>query len=88
MKVEPAQERKKKRKILILGGDADGNLGDRAILQAICQELRAIRRDIEITVVSSSTDQGRHPFADRIVPRGLAGLVAHDRPAIIESMTT
>lgn len=40
--------------ILILAGDADGNLGDRAILYAICHELRAVTPGLRITAISNT----------------------------------
>jgi polysaccharide pyruvyl transferase WcaK-like protein len=73
---------KRPNKILIVGGDADGNLGDRAIVISMCNAFRRLRPDIEITV----------PFADparahkclrgtQVIARGLQGLPALIRHA-------
>lgn len=39
--------------VLIIAGDADGNLGDRAILYAICHDLRALKPGLRITAVAN-----------------------------------
>lgn len=41
--------------VLILSGDTEGNLGDRAILHATCSELLAIVPDIQINIISEKT---------------------------------
>lgn len=57
--------------IVILGGDADGNLGDRAILQAMVHELRDLHSHCRIAVVSSPpTSLGIDVTA---IPRGARG---------------
>ena len=61
-------------RILILGGDADGNLGDRAILQSMCGELREIYPDVSITVASSDRRRCERDLGVYVVPRGLRGL--------------
>ena len=59
------------KRILIVAGDADGNLGDRAILQAMTQELRSQYRDIQIAAVAGG------PAADGAgvdrIARGMRG---------------
>jgi polysaccharide pyruvyl transferase WcaK-like protein len=40
--------------VLIIAGDADGNLGDRAILYAICHGLRAVKPGLRITAISNT----------------------------------
>jgi polysaccharide pyruvyl transferase CsaB len=52
--------------ILILGGDADGNLGDRAILISICRNLQSIRPDAAITVVSKHPGRARADYGEMI----------------------
>jgi N-acetylglucosaminyldiphosphoundecaprenol N-acetyl-beta-D-mannosaminyltransferase len=51
--VRAGLEGKRPLRIVILSGDADANLGDRAILQAMVHELRSIRPTARIAVVSS-----------------------------------
>ena len=62
------------RHILILGGDADGNLGDRAILWATCAELRALG-DAQVTAVLRDGDDFVRHFGTRVVRRGWRGLL-------------
>jgi polysaccharide pyruvyl transferase WcaK-like protein len=63
--------------ILILAGDADSNLGDRAILQAMVRELRQAHADATITVVSSSAARlGVDVMAISRGPRGFLQLCA------------
>lgn len=68
-------------RILILAGDADGNLGDHAILQATCAALRAARPAVEITVVSNQPERCRRDFDAAAVPRGGRGLLPLIRAA-------
>ena len=60
--------------ILILGGDADGNLGDRAIQQAMCGSFAALRPGLEIAVVSDAADRVRQSWGAGAIRRGLRGL--------------
>lgn len=61
--------------IVILSGDADANLGDRAILQAMVRELRTIDPDATITVVSCPGSRlGVDVTAIPRGPRGFAKL--------------
>lgn len=41
--------------ILILAGDTEGNLGDRAILQSTCYELLSIKPELQISIISKKT---------------------------------
>lgn len=47
------------KKILILAGDTDGNLGDLAIVSATCDAIRSVLPDAEISIVSSSQERDR-----------------------------
>ena len=64
--------------VLIIAGDADSNLGDRAILYATCRELRAIKPELRITAISNTrTLQYAELDIDTIRPgiRGFARLI-------------
>ena len=64
--------------VLIIAGDADGNLGDRAILYATCRELRAIKPELHITAISKTCAmQHAELDIDTIQPgiRGFVGLI-------------
>ena len=58
------------RSILILGGDADGNLGDRAILLSTCLGLAARASGVELWTLSSRLRDLAAPIDVRTVPRG------------------
>ncbi len=61
-------------RVLILGGDSDFNLGDTAILTALCLCLAAADRRAEITITSSRPRQTvRLPETVRVIPRGGRG---------------
>jgi polysaccharide pyruvyl transferase WcaK-like protein len=62
--------------ILILSGDSDGNLGDRAILQAMSQSFRELVPDLRLTVVSGDAERAAQVCGADAIPRGLGGLVA------------
>ena len=62
-------------RVLILAGDADGNLGDHAILMATCAALRAARPGVEISVVSDQPLRCRHDFEAAAIPRGAKGFL-------------
>lgn len=62
--------------VLILAGDTDGNLGDRAIVLSTCLELRRHDPHARVTVVSGKPDADRVFFHAETVPRGLRGLGA------------
>lgn len=42
--------------ILILAGDTEGNLGDRAILQSTCNELLSIKAELRISIISRKAE--------------------------------
>jgi polysaccharide pyruvyl transferase CsaB len=61
--------------IVILSGDADANLGDRAILQAMVEEIHRLRPNARITSVSARTDAAAPGLATiRPGPRGFPAL--------------
>ena len=61
--------------LLVLSGDADGNLGDRAILLATCLGARAVRPDVAISVVSSDRDGSLRALGIDAIPRGPRGFL-------------
>ncbi len=65
---------KQRRGILILGGDADGNLGDRAILTALCAAIARIDPQAEIIAASEHPDRMRAVLNATVLKRGLRGL--------------
>lgn len=67
--------------ILILCGDADHNLGDRAILQATCQLILRRRADARIIVVSDRPDAARRDYGAEAIAHGPLGFVALCRSA-------
>jgi polysaccharide pyruvyl transferase WcaK-like protein len=69
------------RRVLILAGDTDGNIGDRAIVYSTCRELRRIDPDVRITIVSGKPKTDRWFFGAETVPRGPSGLVPLARAA-------
>lgn len=65
-------------RILLLGGDSDFNLGDTAILHAICQCLHAANPRVQISITSKLRDNtARPPGVVRIIHRGTLGLTAY-----------
>ncbi len=66
---------------MILGGDADGNLGDRAILMSMCQALRELEPAIELTVASSNAERARRDYGANVIPAGVRGWGAMVREA-------
>lgn len=68
----------RRRGVLILCGDADGNLGDRAILAATCAAIRSIEPSVPIAVVSRDPERlGAELGVDALLPgvRGIAALM-------------
>lgn len=61
------------RHVLILAGDSDNNLGDRAIVLATCNALRERIPDLQITLLSNSPADASRYFGARAIPRGLIG---------------
>jgi polysaccharide pyruvyl transferase WcaK-like protein len=66
-------------KILILGGDADANIGDAGILAATCQRFAEVDRSVAITIVSRRRRVGELPGLTHVIapgPRDFASLLA------------
>lgn len=61
-------------RVLILGGDSDFNLGDQAILYAMCNGLHQVDPYVRITITSCRQHRGHLPGVVRVVPRGPRGL--------------
>lgn len=70
----------KLRNVLILAGDADGNLGDAAIARTTCDALRRYNPHVIIHAVSNATRFDHRTIADVIIPKGIKGL-----PSLISS---
>ncbi len=62
-------------RILILAGDSDGNIGDRAIVYAMCRQFRSVNPSARIHILSSNPDVDRAYFKAATIPRGIAGLL-------------
>jgi polysaccharide pyruvyl transferase WcaK-like protein len=60
--------------VLILGGDSDFNLGDAAILAAVCHCLAATAGRADIVITSSRPRRIGLPETVRVIPRGARGL--------------
>ena len=71
-----------KKSVLILAGDTDGNLGDRAIVLSMCDEFRRLLPDIDITLLSGDPARDRDFFGANTIRRGVLGLPALIRAAI------
>jgi polysaccharide pyruvyl transferase CsaB len=70
-----ASDGRLRRNVLILAGDTDGNLGDRAIVLATCEELRRLDPLVRITIVSGDPERDRSFFGADTIPRGPRGLL-------------
>ena len=68
--------------VLILGGDSDHNLGDDAILTALCQCLAARRPGVDIVISGAAGRRLPGSTVRGVVPRGLRGLVPQLRAAV------
>jgi polysaccharide pyruvyl transferase CsaB len=64
------------RRVLILCGDSDRNLGDHAIVQGMCQELRAASPGLEISVLSRDPARAERDFGARALRPGWRGGLA------------
>jgi polysaccharide pyruvyl transferase CsaB len=64
------------RRVLILCGDSDRNLGDHAIVQAMCQELRAGSPQLALTVLSRDPLRAERDFGATALPPGWRGGLA------------
>jgi polysaccharide pyruvyl transferase WcaK-like protein len=62
--------------ILILCGDIDGNIGDKAIVYAMCRELKLLLPSVRISLVSSNAAKAERYFGAAIIPKGIKGLPA------------
>jgi polysaccharide pyruvyl transferase WcaK-like protein len=69
-------------RILLLGGDADYNVGDRAILAAITRCLTLHDPSVEFAIVGQPTASPALPGVSRVIPRGPSGLPALLRAAV------
>ncbi|MCB1885126.1 MAG: polysaccharide pyruvyl transferase family protein [Geminicoccaceae bacterium] len=65
--------------LLVIAGDADGNLGDRAILFGLCRLIRESRPDARITVVSADPGRMARDLGVEAIPKGPGGLPAQLR---------
>jgi hypothetical protein len=76
----PAQARRQHNsagpRIMFLGGDADNNLGDHAVLLSLCQTLRDFDPQVRITVVSNRQDRYSFPGVVKVIPSGITGSCA------------
>jgi polysaccharide pyruvyl transferase WcaK-like protein len=61
-------------RVLVLGGDADGNLGDRAILQATCRQIHELAPEASVAVVSVDPGRAQRDYDARTIPPGPRGL--------------
>ncbi len=71
---KPAVASRPLSRVLILAGDSDGNLGDRAILMALCKELTDANPGVAVTVVSRDRERASHDFQAAVLSPGLSGL--------------
>ena len=62
-------------RVLILAGDSDGNLGDRAIVLSTCRALRRALPDVQISLMSNDPAAAEY-FDALAIPRGIAGFTA------------
>jgi polysaccharide pyruvyl transferase WcaK-like protein len=62
------------KKVLILAGDTDGNLGDLAIVTATCDHLRALDPKVEIALLTSHAERDRKQLGIIPLKRGWRGL--------------
>lgn len=72
--------------ILILAGDSDGNIGDRAIVYATCQELKRLDPAVRITVVSGNPEADARYFGVDTIARGPKALAALVRRAMASDL--
>jgi polysaccharide pyruvyl transferase WcaK-like protein len=63
-------------RILLLGGDADFNVGDRAILTALARCLTLHDPSAELSIVGQPTLHASLPGVTQVIPRGPGGLRA------------
>jgi polysaccharide pyruvyl transferase WcaK-like protein len=63
-------------RVLLLGGDADHNIGDRAILAALVRGLVAHDAGTLVATVGDPGRNGHFPGVSEVIPRGPRGLAA------------
>ena len=61
--------------ILILAGDTDGNIGDRAIVYSMCAEFKRLRPEVKISIVSGNPAFDKGYFGVDAIPRGIKGIL-------------
>lgn len=70
-------------RILIVAGDSDGNIGDRAIILSMYEAFTRMRPELEIAIMSNDPERDRRflPGAGTILrgPRGILDLIRHAR---------
>lgn len=76
MSASPPLNSTRQPRILILGGDSDFNLGDTAILHAICECLHAANPDVRISITSKLRNTALRPGVVRVIHRGTLGMKA------------
>jgi polysaccharide pyruvyl transferase WcaK-like protein len=64
------------KKVVILAGDTDGNLGDLAIVTATCQQLRRRRPDIHISLLTSHPERDSRRLGIAPLRRGLRSFLS------------
>lgn len=75
-------------RVLILGGDSDRNVGDQAILHALCACLHRADNRVAVTVIGDCPRLRGLPGVTRVIPRGPRGVAplldtAHRQDLII-----
>lgn len=71
-------------RILILGGDLAGNLGDRAIRAVMLDHIRGLAPDADVCVVSREPERDRDEFGVRVVASSAPALLG--MPAFLRSL--
>lgn len=64
-------ESDKQNKLLILAGDTDDNIGDRAIVYSMCNELKNLDPQLNISILSNNPARDRVFFGATSLPRGI-----------------
>ena len=67
------------RRILLLGGDADYNVGDRAIVSALSQCIVSHDPSAEVVIVASHSAGPPIRGVARMIPRGTSGVAGRHR---------
>lgn len=63
-------------RIILLGGDSDFNVGDRAIVHALAAQVSLLARDLHVSIVGRAAGESTWPAViDRVIPRGAKGFV-------------